>query len=66
MALPSLPNLRRIFASARTSEQERFVSRQAFFRFVTFLTSCVFIALLSSPRRRAALGRIGAPAGSAA
>ncbi|KAL9936812.1 hypothetical protein V8E36_004047 [Tilletia maclaganii] len=55
----ALPNLRRIFASARTSEQERFVSRQAFFRFVTFVTSCVMIALLSSPRRRAAIGRIG-------
>jgi hypothetical protein len=37
------------------------VSRQAFFRFVAFATSCICIALLSSPRRRAAL--LGAGSG---
>ncbi|CEH14289.1 hypothetical protein CBOM_07521 [Ceraceosorus bombacis] len=58
----ALPNLRRIFSAARSPAQERAVSRQAFFRFVTFMASCVFIALLSSPKRRAAL--LGAGSGS--
>lgn len=51
-----LPNLRRIFSSSRTDDQERAVSRQAFFRFCSFLTSCAVIALLSSPKRRRAIG----------
>jgi hypothetical protein len=48
-------------SSARSAAQERAVSRQAFFRFVAFATSCICIALLSSPRRRAAL--LGAGSG---
>lgn len=55
LAMP-LPNLRRIFSSSRTDDQERAVSRQAFFRFCSFLTSCAVIALLSSPKRRRAIG----------
>jgi hypothetical protein len=51
-----LPNLRRIFSSSRTDDQERAVSRQAFFRFCNFLASCAVIALLSSPKRRRAIG----------
>ncbi|EST07704.1 hypothetical protein PSEUBRA_002801 [Kalmanozyma brasiliensis GHG001] len=54
-----LPNLRRIFSSSRTDDQERAVSRQAFFRFCSFLTSCAVIALLSSPKRRRAIGLPG-------
>ncbi|PWN48625.1 hypothetical protein IE53DRAFT_370449 [Violaceomyces palustris] len=52
----ALPNLRRIFSSSRTDDQERAVSRRAFFRFCTFLTSFVLIALLSSPKRRRSIG----------
>ncbi|KAN0065200.1 hypothetical protein ACQY0O_001697 [Thecaphora frezii] len=43
-------------SSSRTDDQERAVSRQAFFRFLSFLTSCAVIALLSSPKRRGAIG----------
>lgn len=57
----AFPNLRRIFSAARTLEEERAVSRRAFFRFVTFVVSCVSIALLSSPRRRAAFGLTSYP-----
>ncbi|PWY99113.1 hypothetical protein BCV70DRAFT_201333 [Testicularia cyperi] len=51
-----LPNLRRIFSLSRTDDQERAVSRQAFFRCCSFLTSCAVIALLSSPKNRRAIG----------
>ncbi|EPQ26868.1 uncharacterized protein PFL1_05503 [Pseudozyma flocculosa PF-1] len=52
----ALPNLRRIFSSSRTDDQERAVSRQAFFRCLSFIASCAVIALLSSPKRRGAIG----------
>ncbi|PWN38031.1 uncharacterized protein FA14DRAFT_22242 [Meira miltonrushii] len=62
----ALPNLRRIFSASRTPLQERAVSRQAFFRFVSFLASCVLIALLSSPKRRAVLLGLGMDAAAMA
>ncbi|KAH8088109.1 hypothetical protein HD553DRAFT_340226 [Filobasidium floriforme] len=43
-----LPNLRSIFASARTSDEEKQLSRATFYRFAVFVGSCVFISLLAS------------------
>ncbi|KAK9475986.1 hypothetical protein V1514DRAFT_286301, partial [Lipomyces japonicus] len=42
-----LPNLRKIFASFRTDEEERRYSRKAFFNFFGFLGSCLIFSLLA-------------------
>ncbi|CDZ96540.1 hypothetical protein [Phaffia rhodozyma] len=45
--MSSFPNLRAIFASARTSEEERQISRQTFAKFIGFTVSCVVIGLVA-------------------
>ncbi|KIO30198.1 hypothetical protein M407DRAFT_20666 [Tulasnella calospora MUT 4182] len=44
--------LRSIFASSRTSLEERTVSRVAFFRFAGFLISCLAISLAAAKGRK--------------
>ncbi|KZT06436.1 uncharacterized protein LAESUDRAFT_628514, partial [Laetiporus sulphureus 93-53] len=43
--------LRSIFASSRTTHEERSLSRVAFFRFTGFLLSCVLISLAAARGR---------------
>ncbi|KIY49375.1 hypothetical protein FISHEDRAFT_41672 [Fistulina hepatica ATCC 64428] len=43
--------LRGIFASSRTPNEERSISRIAFFRFTGFLLSCICISLAASRGR---------------
>ncbi|KAL7418866.1 hypothetical protein Q5752_006550 [Cryptotrichosporon argae] len=43
-----LPNLRSIFASSRTSEEERELSRATFYKFTAFVASCLAISLLAA------------------
>ncbi|KAK1924902.1 hypothetical protein DB88DRAFT_509966 [Papiliotrema laurentii] len=44
----ALPNLRSIFASSRTSEEEKQVSRVTFYKFTVFVASCLVISLLAA------------------
>ncbi|RSH86577.1 uncharacterized protein EHS24_004846 [Apiotrichum porosum] len=44
----ALPNLRSIFASSRTSEEERQLSRATFYKFTAFVASCLVISLLAA------------------
>ena len=53
------PNLRRIFSSFRTPEEERQISREAFFKFVGFVVSCIAITMLSNKNRMRAIGQSG-------
>lgn len=41
------PNLRRLFVSFRTEEEEREYSRRAFFNFIGFLGSCALFSLIA-------------------
>ncbi|RKP06689.1 hypothetical protein THASP1DRAFT_7216, partial [Thamnocephalis sphaerospora] len=50
IAMP-LPNFRRIYASFRTPEEERRISREAFFKCVGFVVACVAITWLASRQR---------------
>lgn len=43
----ALPNLRRIFSSFRTEEEERQYSRTAFFNLIGFLGTCVVFSLIA-------------------
>lgn len=45
--MAKLPNLRRLFASFRTEEEEREYSRSAFFNFVGFLGTCALFSLIA-------------------
>ncbi|KAL7417077.1 hypothetical protein BDY24DRAFT_376549 [Mrakia frigida] len=45
-----LPNLRAIFASARTTEEETRLSQQAFAKFAAFAVSCLAISLIANSR----------------
>ncbi|KZT36675.1 hypothetical protein SISSUDRAFT_988873, partial [Sistotremastrum suecicum HHB10207 ss-3] len=61
--IPITPGLMRsIFASSRTSTEERSISRIAFFRFSGFLLSCLGISLAAARRygRRSATSFLGA------
>lgn len=42
-----LPNLRRLFASFRTEEEEREYSRTAFFNFISFLAAAAGFSLIA-------------------
>ncbi|WWC69330.1 uncharacterized protein I206_103268 [Kwoniella pini CBS 10737] len=44
----ALPNLRSIFASSRTSEEERQLSRTTFYKFTAFVGACLVISLLAA------------------
>ncbi|WWD16058.1 hypothetical protein CI109_100483 [Kwoniella shandongensis] len=44
----ALPNLRSIFASSRTSEEERQLSRVTFYKFTAFVGACLVISLLAA------------------
>ncbi|CAK9784292.1 hypothetical protein CC85DRAFT_68259 [Cutaneotrichosporon oleaginosum] len=44
----ALPNLRTIFASARSSEEERQLSRATFYKFSAFVASVLVISLIAS------------------
>jgi hypothetical protein len=46
-----LPNFRRIYASFRTPEEERRISREAFFKCVGFVAACVIITWMASRER---------------
>ncbi|RKP23281.1 hypothetical protein SYNPS1DRAFT_17507 [Syncephalis pseudoplumigaleata] len=46
-----LPNFRRIYASFRTPEEERRISREAFFKCVGFVVACVAITWVASKQR---------------
>ncbi|GHJ86089.1 hypothetical protein NliqN6_2491 [Naganishia liquefaciens] len=54
--LMALPNLRHIFASSRTSDEERQLSRTTFYKFAAFVGSCVVISLLASRGAATAAG----------
>ncbi|WWC89921.1 uncharacterized protein L201_004850 [Kwoniella dendrophila CBS 6074] len=63
----ALPNLRSIFASSRTSEEERQLSRTTFYRFTAFVGACLVISLLAarnSGSGKAARGVVGMVSGS--
>ncbi|RIB27748.1 hypothetical protein C2G38_1694311 [Gigaspora rosea] len=49
--MAAFPNLRRIFSSFRTPEEERQISRSAFFKFVGFVISCMAITMLANKNR---------------
>ncbi|TYJ56627.1 hypothetical protein B9479_002719 [Cryptococcus floricola] len=51
----ALPNLRSIFASSRTPEEERATSRITFYKFTAFVGACLVISLLASKNS----GRVG-------
>ncbi|ODV94369.1 hypothetical protein PACTADRAFT_4311 [Pachysolen tannophilus NRRL Y-2460] len=60
-----LPNIRRLFASFRTEEEEKIYSRKAFYNFLGFLASCVafsFVAqqLARQPRELIHAARVNA------
>ncbi|KAH8829407.1 hypothetical protein DL96DRAFT_1598002 [Flagelloscypha sp. PMI_526] len=57
--------LRDIFASSRSSYEERSISRIAFFRFVGFLFSCVGISFLAARNRSLAMKSTAALLGAA-
>ncbi|WVQ87352.1 hypothetical protein IAS59_001076 [Cryptococcus gattii] len=46
----ALPNLRSIFASSRTSEEERQLSRTTFYKFTAFVGACLVISLLAAQK----------------
>ncbi|KAG6821571.1 hypothetical protein H0H93_000080 [Arthromyces matolae] len=50
--------LRSIFASSRTPNEERSISRLAFFRFAGFLLSCVGISLAAANGRGIKTGAV--------
>ncbi|GBC42127.2 hypothetical protein RhiirA5_282507 [Rhizophagus irregularis] len=52
------PNLRRIFSSFRTPEEERQISRSAFFKFVGFVISCMAITMLANRNRMKAINQL--------
>ncbi|KAF9322595.1 hypothetical protein BG006_002257 [Podila minutissima] len=54
----SLPNLRRIFASSRTPEEEAQISRSAFFKFSGYILTCAFITWVAA--KQGAHLRLGA------
>ncbi|OCF36478.1 hypothetical protein I317_04734 [Kwoniella heveanensis CBS 569] len=66
----ALPNLRSIFASSRTSEEERQLSRTTFYRFTAFVGACLVISLLAARNSgrdfggKAARGVVGMVSGS--
>ncbi|WVR05139.1 hypothetical protein IAU60_002151 [Kwoniella sp. DSM 27419] len=65
----ALPNLRSIFASSRTSEEERQLSRTTFYRFTAFVGACLVISLLAARNSRefggkAARGMVGMVSGT--
>ncbi|WVN86749.1 uncharacterized protein L203_101921 [Cryptococcus depauperatus CBS 7841] len=65
----ALPNLRSIFASSRTSEEERQLSRVAFYKFTAFVGACLAISLLAARNsgrdfRGTARGVVGIVSGS--
>ncbi|KAG0092753.1 hypothetical protein BGZ93_008187 [Podila epicladia] len=53
-----LPNLRRIFASSRTPEEEAQISRSAFFKFSGYILTCAFITWVAA--KQGAHLRLGA------
>ncbi|KAG0234921.1 hypothetical protein BGX31_004430 [Mortierella sp. GBA43] len=55
----ALPNLRRIFSSFRTPEEEAQISRSAFFKFSGYILTCAFITWIAA--KQGAQLRIGAP-----
>ncbi|KAK3816766.1 MAG: hypothetical protein JOS17DRAFT_794808 [Linnemannia elongata] len=55
----ALPNLRRIFASSRTAEEEAQISRSAFFKFSGYVLTCAFITWVAA--KQGAHLRLGAP-----
>ncbi|KAH7362095.1 hypothetical protein B0T11DRAFT_280175 [Plectosphaerella cucumerina] len=44
--MPNLPNLRRLFIEARTEDEERTVSRKAFYNAVLFMGSIAVFSLI--------------------
>ncbi|KAI1288874.1 hypothetical protein EDD11_009605, partial [Mortierella claussenii] len=44
----ALPNLRRIFSSFRTPEEEAQISRSAFFKFSGYILTCAFITWVAA------------------
>ncbi|KAF9094599.1 hypothetical protein BGX29_009443 [Mortierella sp. GBA35] len=59
----ALPNLRRIFSSFRTPEEEAQISRSAFFKFSGYVLTCAFITWVAA--KQGAHLRLGAPSGGA-
>lgn len=57
-----LPNLRRIFSSLRTPEEEAQISRSAFFKFSGYILTCAFITWIAA--KQGAQLRLGAPSPS--